>query len=76
MEKVKSKYQNVLLKAFTKQNLERSDEWTHESEMRIVPYLIQKELKITSDIHVLDIGCGAGHDMEYFARFTPISLVI
>ncbi|MDC0253579.1 class I SAM-dependent methyltransferase [Bacteriovoracales bacterium] len=69
MEKVKSKYQNVLLKAFTKQYLERSDEWTHESEMRIVPYLIQKELKVKSDIQVLDIGCGAGHDMEYLARF-------
>ena len=69
MKKIKKKYQNVLIKAFTKQYLEQSDEWTYESEMRIVPSLIQREVKLKKDIHVLDIGCGAGHDIEYFAKY-------
>jgi cyclopropane fatty-acyl-phospholipid synthase-like methyltransferase len=68
MEKIKNGYQNILIKAFTKQYLEQSDEWTYESEMRVVPSLIQRELTLKKDISVLDIGCGAGHDIEYFSK--------
>lgn len=64
---VGSEYFDVLQKAFNKQYIEASDEWTQDAEMRCVPSLIQGTLKNNHNISVLDLGCGAGYDSTYFA---------
>ena len=69
-------YQQVLEKAFSKHYYEGSDVWSNDVEMRCFPALIQGVLKLDSDSTVLDIGCGAGADIEYFAGIFKMAMGI
>lgn len=69
MEMEISQYKKVLSDAFTRHYHGKSDEWTSENEMRIIPSIILNEIKINNNGNVLDIGCGAGYDTEYFSYF-------
>jgi EEF1A lysine methyltransferase 2 len=64
---VQEGYQATLRNAFAKQYSEGSDEWTNDDEMRCVPSIVQGVLKLGASTALLDLGCGAGHDAEYFA---------
>jgi EEF1A lysine methyltransferase 2 len=64
---VQESYQAMLRSAFAKQYSEGSDEWTNDDEMRCVPSIVQGALKLGANTALLDLGCGAGHDAEYFA---------
>ncbi len=44
-----------------------TDEWTRDIQMRCVPSLIQGLLKLPASIRALDVGCGRGDDVDYFA---------
>lgn len=68
IEKDPTTYLKVLKCAFNKHYSEQSDVWTNDPEMRSFPALIQGLLKLNPACRVLDIGCGAGKDVEYFAR--------
>ena len=61
-------YLDVLRAAFGKHYAERSDVWTPDAEMRAFPAFIHGRLKLPASARVLDLGCGAGRDVAYFAR--------
>lgn len=62
-------YQNILKSAFSCHYQESSDKWTEDAELRSIPSLIQGYLKlVNNNLEVLDLGCGAGKDVEYFAK--------
>ncbi len=61
-------YNNTLKSAFTQHYSEHSDDWTDDIQMRVIPALIQGQLKLPFATRVLDIGCGAGRDALYFAK--------
>jgi SAM-dependent methyltransferase len=63
-----SKYPFILKSAFSNHYNETSDVWTDDVEMRSMPSLVQGFLKMAKPIHILDIGCGVGKDVEYFAK--------
>ena len=60
-------YLAVLKRAYSKHYLEESDVWTNDPQMRSFPALVQGSVKLTSSARVIDVGCGAGRDVEYFA---------
>jgi len=68
IEKDPTTYLDVLKCAFDKHYSEQSDVWTNDPEMRSFPALIQGLLKLDPACSVLDIGCGSGQDVEYFAQ--------
>lgn len=61
-------YLDTLRAAYAHQYAEGSDEWTADPAMRCFPALVQGRLKLPPHTKVLDIGCGAGHDVEYLAQ--------
>ncbi len=61
-------YQKILFKAFSKHYKENSDVWTEQTEMRIIPALIQGKLKLNAHARLLDIGCGGGDDAIFFSK--------
>ncbi len=60
-------YLATLCKAYRKQYTEYSDEWSRDLQMRVLPSLVQGQLKLASSASALDIGCGSGQDVAYFA---------
>lgn len=60
-------YIATLHHAFTRHYTSGTDVWTADMEMRCFPALIQGALKLDNQAHVLDIGCGSGHDVAWFA---------
>ncbi len=67
VERDPARYLGVLRHAFEKHYGERSDVWTEDREMRAFPSIIQGRLKLPATARALDLGCGAGRDVEYFA---------
>ena len=61
-------YLTVLANAFGKHYRESTDEWSRDQEMRSFPAFIQGQLKLPGTARALDIGCGAGADVEYFSQ--------
>lgn len=66
-------YLDTLKAAFTRHYEERSDVWTEDPAMRVVPALIEGQLKLagresSKSIQVLDLGCGQGLDSAWFAN--------
>src|SRR4051795_4148482 len=62
-------YDSVLRDAFASHYRDNADPWTADPQMRVFPALIQGCLKLPPGSHWLDIGCGSGADVEYFAGF-------
>lgn len=62
-----ARYLDVLRRAFDKHYGEASDVWTTDAQMRGFPETIQARLGLPPATRVLDVGCGAGIDVEYFA---------
>jgi cyclopropane fatty-acyl-phospholipid synthase-like methyltransferase len=67
VERDPARYLGLLRNAFEKHYGERSDVWTEDREMRAFPSILHGRLKLPSTARVLDLGCGAGRDVEYFA---------
>ncbi len=68
MKVTPEEYIAVLQNAFNKHYHEGSDVWSDDPEMRVVPSLIQGQLKLPATTIALDIGCGIGWDTDYFSR--------
>lgn len=62
-----SAYLAVIKRAYRKHYLEQSDVWTNDPQMRCFPALVQGSVKLAPAARVIDVGCGAGRDVEYFA---------
>jgi cyclopropane fatty-acyl-phospholipid synthase-like methyltransferase len=60
----------VLRAAYARHYKEGSDVWTADAAMRCVPSIVQGYLKLGPHTRVLDVGCGAGRDVAYFAALT------
>jgi SAM-dependent methyltransferase len=69
-------YRCVLEKAFRKHYAEKSDIWTGDDMLRVVPALIQGFIKLPKKTRFLDIGCGTGSDVEYFASIVQFAVGI
>ncbi len=63
----RAEYRHTLHSAFNRQYRERTDEWTRDVAMRATPAIVQGRLKLGPGSAMLDIGCGAGDDVAYFA---------
>ena len=60
--RVSENYHSVIEKAFQRHYSEQSDVWTTDIGMRVLPLLIQGQLRLSAESRVLDIGCGSGLD--------------
>lgn len=67
IERDPARYLGVLRRAFDRHYGERSDVWTQDPAMRAFPPQIHAQVGLSSSARVLDVGCGAGPDVEYFA---------
>lgn len=66
-----ARYLAVLRSAFDGHYAEASDVWTADQEMRAFPAVVlgyRGRQSSPAALRVLDVGCGAGRDVEYFAR--------
>ncbi len=68
MEADPGRYVGILRDAFRKHYVESSDVWTDDLAMRVLPPIVQGRLKLPRETRVLDVGCGAGRDVAYFAE--------
>ncbi len=61
-------YGITLRRAFEEHYEEESDVWSDDLAMRAFPSVVQGFLKLPFKTRVLDVGCGNGEDLEYFAK--------
>jgi cyclopropane fatty-acyl-phospholipid synthase-like methyltransferase len=63
-----ARYLGVIRDAFARHYGECSDVWTADRTMREFPALVHERLGLPWVSRVLDVGCGAGLDVAYFAK--------
>jgi len=59
---ISQRYSSVIKEAFQRHYDEKSDVWTADIGMRVLPLLIEGKLRMKSHYRLLDIGCGTGED--------------
>src|SRR5689334_14256817 len=67
LESDPGRYRTILEAAFARHYAEGSDVWTRDREMTAFPEVVRAQHSVPSTARVLDVGCGAGRDVEYFA---------
>ena len=68
MTVTQEEYAITLRRAFEEHYEEASDVWSNDLAMRAFPSVVQGLLKLPFRTRVLDVGCGNGDDLEYFAK--------
>ncbi|MDR0806725.1 MAG: class I SAM-dependent methyltransferase [Enterobacteriaceae bacterium] len=62
-----STYQDILKHAFNLHYINKSDVWTRDIGMRILPLLVKGRLRFGTETRILDIGCGSGLDAQIYS---------
>ena len=63
-----NEYLDLMTRAFVSHYADHSDVWTDDPQMRALAIAIAELGTAQRDARVLDIGCGIGRDVEFFAR--------